>query len=61
MFRPDPFNELDGRGNGTVDVLGRGRVDKNYNLWDRKPRTVTAAQLDAAKVPGKGGYDGPSY
>ena len=56
MDRPDPFNQFDGCGNGTVDVLASGDVDKNYNLWTRNPRTVRAAELKAGI---KGG--GPSY
>ena len=61
MFRPDPFNQLDGCGNGTVDVLAGGRVNKHYNLWSRNPVTVTAQQIATNAVPGKGGYQGPSY
>jgi len=61
MKRPDPFNQFDGCGQGTVDVLASGRVDKNYNLWTRNPRTVTAEQLTKNAVPGQRGYDGPSY
>ena len=61
MFRPDPFNQLDGCGQGTVDVLQGGVVNKNYNLWSRNPRTVTYAELAANTVPGARGYDGPSY
>jgi 3',5'-cyclic AMP phosphodiesterase CpdA len=61
MFRVDPFNQLDGCGDGTVDVLAGGRVNKHYNLWSRNPRTVTQAELTAGKVAGEGGYKGPSY
>jgi 3',5'-cyclic AMP phosphodiesterase CpdA len=61
MFRPDPFDQLDGCGDGTVDVLTSGRVNKHYNLWSRNPRAVTAEQLAANSVPGARGYDGPSY
>ena len=46
---------------GSIDVLAGGRVDKHYNLWSRNPVTVTAQQLATNSVPGKGGYDGPSY
>jgi 3',5'-cyclic AMP phosphodiesterase CpdA len=60
MFRPDPFDQLDGCGDGTVDVLANGRVDKHYNLWSRNPRVVTAQELAQSSVPG-GGYAGPSY
>ena len=61
MHRTDPFNQLDGCGDGTVDVLAGGQVDKHYNLWSRNPRTVSHAQLAANALPGAGGYDGPSY
>jgi hypothetical protein len=61
MQRADPFNQFDGCGNGTVDVLGGGQVNKHYNLWTRNPRTVTALQLASNAIPGPAGYDGPSY
>jgi len=61
MARPDPFNQFDGCGNGTVDVHENGRVDKNYTLWDRNPRTVRYQELANNAVPGPGGYEGPSY
>jgi len=60
MIRPDPFNQLDGCGDGTVDVRAGGRVDKRYNLWSQNPREVTASQLAAGNFEG-GGYAGPSY
>jgi 3',5'-cyclic AMP phosphodiesterase CpdA len=56
MERADPFDQFDGCGDGSVDVLARGVVDKHYNLWDRNPRIVSYAEV----VKGiKGG--GPSY
>ena len=61
MFRPDPFNQFDGCGDGKVEVHAKGRVDKHYNLWTRNPRVVTAKQLASNSVPGPGGYAGPSY
>ena len=61
MFRADPFNALDGCGDGAVDVQPGGRVDKHYNLWARNPRTVTAAMLARRRPPEGGGYNGPSY
>jgi 3',5'-cyclic AMP phosphodiesterase CpdA len=61
MSRPDPFNQLDGCGDGTVDVHANGRVDKHYNLWAQSTRVVTAEQLAGDAVPGKRGYQGPSY
>jgi Icc protein len=45
MNRADPFDELDGCGDGTIDVLGAGHVDKNYNLWSRNPVKVSASYL----------------
>jgi len=60
MFRPDPFNQFDGCGDGSVDVLAKGRVDKHYNLWSRNPRIVKAQELTGNSLPG-GGYQGPSY
>ncbi|MFQ5956268.1 MAG: metallophosphoesterase [Candidatus Brocadiales bacterium] len=41
MDRADPFDQFDGCGDGTVDVLPGGQVNKRYNLWARKPRLVT--------------------
>jgi 3',5'-cyclic AMP phosphodiesterase CpdA len=61
MSRSDPFNQLDGCGDGGVDVLTNGRVDKHYNLWAKSPRTVTAAQLASDTLPGARGYRGPSF
>ena len=61
MFRADPFNQFDGLGNGTVDVLKGGAVDKHYRLWDRNPRTVKFADLAADKLTGARGHAGPSY
>jgi len=61
MSRPDPFNQFDGCGDGSIDVRSDGRVDKNYNLWSRNPRSVTAANLASKDEPGARGYDGPSY
>jgi 3',5'-cyclic AMP phosphodiesterase CpdA len=60
MFRADPFNQFDGCGDGSVDVLAKGRVNKHYNLWSRNPRVVTAQELTGNSLPG-GGYQGPSY
>jgi 3',5'-cyclic AMP phosphodiesterase CpdA len=60
MFRPDPFNQFDGCGDGSVDVLASGHVNKHYNLWSRNPRTVSHAELAGKELPG-GGYGGPSY
>jgi 3',5'-cyclic AMP phosphodiesterase CpdA len=45
MNRADPFDEFDGCGDGTVDVLKAGHVDKNYNLWSRNPIRVSVAYL----------------
>jgi 3',5'-cyclic AMP phosphodiesterase CpdA len=56
MERGDPFDQFDACGDGTVDVLASGRVDKHYNLWDRNPLTVAAAALEKG-IQGAG----PSY
>jgi hypothetical protein len=61
MSRPDPFNQFDGCGDGSVDVRANGRVDKHYNQWAQSARVVTAEQLAGDAVPGKRGYQGPSY
>ena len=47
MNRADPFDELDGCGDGSIDALRDGRVNAVYNLWSRNPLTVTAAYLDS--------------
>ncbi|MFQ5863553.1 MAG: metallophosphoesterase [Candidatus Brocadiales bacterium] len=41
MDRADPFDQFDGCGDGTADVLPSGQINKRYNLWARKPRLVT--------------------
>ena len=56
MERADPFDQLDACGDGTVDVLASGRVDKHYNLWGRNPRSVADATLEKGIQGG-----GPSY
>ena len=61
MYRADPFNQFDGLGNGTVDVLKDGAVDKHYRLWDRNPRTVKFADLSGEPAHGSRGNAGPSY
>jgi Icc protein len=45
MNRTDPFSNFDGCGNGRMDVLESGLVDKLYNLWDRNPVTVKSSYL----------------
>ncbi len=47
MSRPDPFNEADGLGDGTVSVLAQGLVDKHYHLWNRNPMVVSAQYLSS--------------
>ncbi len=61
MDRPDPFNQFDGCGDGSVAVRGNGRIDKNYNFWAQSPRTVSAEQLDSGVLKSSGGYKGASY
>lgn len=41
MERPDPFNPMDGCGDGEVHVTTDGLVDKVYKLWNRNPITVS--------------------
>jgi len=45
MNRGDPFDQFDACGDGRMDVLADGLVDKIYNLWDRNPVTVRATYL----------------
>jgi len=45
MNRSDPFSQFDGCGDGQVNVLESGLVDKLYNLWDRNPSTVRASYV----------------
>jgi 3',5'-cyclic AMP phosphodiesterase CpdA len=45
--RADPFDQFDGCGDGTVEVLTNGKADKIYNLWSRDPIKVTARYLDS--------------
>ncbi|HEX8952629.1 MAG TPA: metallophosphoesterase [Polyangia bacterium] len=45
MNRADPFDQLDGCGDGRMLVAPGGLVDKIYNLWDRNPMTVRASYL----------------
>jgi len=48
MNRADPFDQFDGCGDGAVDVLESGLVNKLYNLWDRNPVTVRASYLTSS-------------
>jgi 3',5'-cyclic-AMP phosphodiesterase len=45
MNRADPFDQLDGCGDGRVTVAPGGLVEKIYNLWDRNPVTVKHSYL----------------
>jgi 3',5'-cyclic AMP phosphodiesterase CpdA len=47
MSRSNPFDTLDGMGDGRVEVLADGLVNKVYNLWDRNPMTVKAGYLQS--------------
>ncbi|MGH6834101.1 MAG: metallophosphoesterase family protein [Methylocella sp.] len=47
MNRPDPFDAFDGCGNGQLNVLASGMIDKVYNLWNRNPVTVRASYLSS--------------
>ena len=48
MNRADPFSQFDGCGDGRVDVLDGGLVNKLYNLWDRNPVTVRGTYLSSS-------------
>jgi predicted phosphodiesterase len=45
MNRADPFNPLDGCGDGRCIVHPGAAIDKVYALWDRNPVTVRASYL----------------
>jgi Icc protein len=47
MNRADPFNVFDGCGDGQLNVLASGMIDKVYNLWNRNPITVRANYLSS--------------
>ena len=47
MSRANPFNPHDGLGDGRVEVLTDGLVNKIYSLWDRNPITVRASYLQS--------------
>lgn len=48
MNRQNPFNQTDGLGDGTIHVNAAGRVDKDYNLWNRNPMRVSARYLETS-------------
>jgi 3',5'-cyclic-AMP phosphodiesterase len=45
MNRADPFDQLDGCGDGQFTVRADGLVDTIYSLWDRNPVTIKANYL----------------
>jgi len=45
--RADPFDQFDGCGDGSVDVLENGLVNALYNLWDRNPVAVRATYVSS--------------
>jgi hypothetical protein len=45
MNRPDPFNQTEGMGDGTIRVNQSGYVDQDYNLWNRNPLRVSEKYL----------------
>jgi Icc protein len=47
MNRADPFDEFDGCGDGSMDVLKSGGVNARYNLWSRNPVSITARYLES--------------
>jgi len=48
MNRVDPFDQLDGCGDGGFTARTDGLADAVYNLWDRNPVTVKADYLVSA-------------
>jgi 3',5'-cyclic-AMP phosphodiesterase len=62
MNRADPFDEFDGCGDGSIDILKDGNVDKKYNLWSRNPIRVSARYLasDGKEDPPASASD-PNY
>jgi 3',5'-cyclic AMP phosphodiesterase CpdA len=62
MNRPDPFNSMDGCGDGSVLVHPDGLVDKLYKLWNRNPVTVSktfmtsGGKKDLPMKPSAGSY-----
>jgi predicted phosphodiesterase len=54
MNRADPFSAFDGCGDGRIDVLESGLVNKLYNLWERDPVTVRGTYLAS-----RGSQDAP--
>ncbi|MBX7222245.1 MAG: metallophosphoesterase [Blastocatellia bacterium] len=47
MNRPDPFNQTEGMGDGTITVNPSGHVDKEYLMWNRNPLKVSEKYLDS--------------
>jgi 3',5'-cyclic AMP phosphodiesterase CpdA len=45
MNRPDPFNQVEGMGDGQVTVNPSGYIDHEYNMWNRNPLKVTEKYL----------------
>ena len=45
MNRVDPFDQLDGCGDGQFTIRADGLVDTIYGLWDRNPVSVPAGYL----------------
>ena len=48
MNRADPYDQLDGLGDGEITVSKQGLADAMYHLWDRNPVTVRADYLRSA-------------
>ncbi len=63
MDRADPFDQFDGCGDGTFDVLSSGQVNTTYNLWARKPRLITYEEIPRLwMTQALGTFEpGPSY
>ncbi|OQY97952.1 MAG: serine/threonine protein phosphatase [Candidatus Brocadia sp. UTAMX2] len=57
MDRADPFNQFDGTGWGTAEIISQGNVNKTYHLWDRNPMVISYEKLSTSREP----VSGPSY
>lgn len=53
MGRPDPFNPLDGCGDGSVLVQPDGLADIVHNLWNRNPMTIPSTYTKSRGTAGK--------
>ncbi len=47
MNRPDPFNQVEGMGDGLIKVNVSGYIDHEYNMWNRNPLKVSERYLSS--------------